>query len=527
MNKKLSGTYFTPIKIVNFAYNYLRQQNKDFSTVLEPCIGDGRFVDQLNRSARRVVGVEIDSAKIAELKNKNYEESVHIIHQDFLIYSKMCNERFSLIIGNPPYINKKNIRNEQLELCRTICKELLLPESIMKNMWVAFVLSSINLLEENGTLLFVLPTEFLQVQYAEKLRNYLEEKFNTIHIITFEEKMFPDIEQDACLVYLTNERDAPSFISYLTYYKLDSQTYNYKSKIERNKPLKKWSNAILTDDEIDILSIASSKYAKMGEIVESAPGIVTASNEYFILTKEEVSKYDCRDFVLPIISKSSMIKNKFEINGYAVNELANNAKKTYLLNLANTEKNNLPESLLDYLEKVAVIKRSNIEIQHSFKCSRRKPWYAVPIVRSGGVVFFKRYDVIPRLSINPAHIHTTDIAYNLRLPKHISPESLVFSFYNSLTLAQCEFAGRFYAGGVSELTPSEFKSLAIPYTEIDHNDTCELRKMLNNNARLDVITSFVNKRTLANDFEEHEVQQIERIHKKLIARRKRTPPPAP
>ena len=33
------------------------------------------------------------------------------------------------------------------------------------------------------------------------------------------------------------------------------------------------------------------------------------------------------------------------------------------------------------------LKRNDIEIQNSYKCSKRKPWYAVPIVRSGSVVF--------------------------------------------------------------------------------------------------------------------------------------------
>ena len=34
---------------------------------------------------------------------------------------------------------------------------------------------------------------------TEKLRGFLEKKFNTIHILSFEERMFPEIEQEACL----------------------------------------------------------------------------------------------------------------------------------------------------------------------------------------------------------------------------------------------------------------------------------------------------------------------------------------
>jgi hypothetical protein len=41
--------------------------------------------------------------------------------------------------------------------------------------------------------------------------------------------------------------------------------------------------------------------------------------------------------------------------------------------------------------------------------------------------------------------------------------SFIFSFYNSLTLVFAETDGRYYGGGVLELTPREFKKLPIPY----------------------------------------------------------------
>ena len=36
---------------------------------------------------------------------------------------------------------------------------------------------------------------------------------------------------------------------------------------------------------------------------------------------------------------------------------------------------------------------------------------------------------------------------------------ICYSFYNSLTLLYAEIAGRFYGGGVLELSPKEFRSL--------------------------------------------------------------------
>lgn len=435
-------------------------------------------------------------------------------------YSQICDERFELVVGNPPYINIKNMEKEFLDCGRLLCKELNLPETLMQNSWVAFVLASTKLISQNGAIFFVLPTEFLQVQYAEKLRAFLEKRFNTIHIIAFSERMFPEIEQEACLVYLTNEPQELPYISYRLYEELSSDSLTLESRIERNKPLKKWSNAILSDSDIDLLNHISSRYDLVSDLVDSAPGIVTGANSKFILTKSEVSEYECKDYVAPIISKGIMAKHQFEINSDLINRLAQESKKVYLLDLAGANPSELPKSLISYLETVATTERKGIKIQESYKCSKRKPWYAVPIVRAGSVVFFKRYDTCPRLSTNPEGIYTTDIAYNLQLHDGIDAESLAFCFYNSLTLAQCEFVGRYYAGGVSELTPNEFRSVSIPYRRIPANDIDIIKKMFHDKKPLDDIITFVNSKTLDLDLAITDIEQLNSIRTKLMQRRK-------
>ena len=144
----------------------------------------------------------------------------------------------------------------------------------------------------------------------------------------------------------------------------------------------------------------------------------------------------------------------------------------------------------------------------------------VPIVKSGRVIFFKRYDLCPRISTNPAEIYTTDIAYNLRLHEGIDPESLVFCFYNSLTLAQCEVVGRYYAGGVSELTPNEFRTISVPYRQIKPCDIERVKTMFSNNVNLNQIVAFVNSKTLESDLTTEEISRLNTIRVKLIGRRK-------
>lgn len=522
LEDKLLGSYYTPFRTVRFMRDYLAKEHKLYGRVLEPSVGDGRFIDEFEKekNPQSFVAVELIEEKVRQLRNKRYSERVEIVADDFLRFSEKTNEKYQLVIGNPPYINIKNLEDDSKEKAREICEKYQLPSSLMQNMWVAFVLAAVSCLERDGTIFFVLPMEFLQVQYAEKIRLFLEEHFDTIHILTFKERMFPKIEQESCLVYLTNEFKNHPYINFKMYAKLDSDVPYYCSKIERNKPLKKWTNAILSDADIDLLNLMDSKYKKVSEVCDASPGIVTGANNEFILTKEQVEQLECQEFILPTIPKSNILNGQFILTQDVVQEIGEKGNRIYLLNLLNVDEKFFSESLKEYL--IAIGEKENaakIKLKNRYKCRIRKPWYGVPIVRNGDIFFFKRYDRVPRICVNEAGLYTTDIAYNMRLSSAYDKESMAFCFYNSLTLTQCEFYGRYYAGGVSELTPSEFKGLAIPYRKIDKNDIKRLSEMFNRNEDIDKIIAFVNSKTIEKEWEHKQILRLDEMRGKLMERR--------
>lgn len=522
LEDKLLGSYYTPFRTVRFMREYLEREHKIYGRVLEPSVGDGRFIDEFEKekNLQSFVAVELIEEKVRHLRNKRYSERVEIVADDFLEFSEKTNEKYQLIIGNPPYINIKNMGDDSKERARELFEKCHLPSSLMQNMWVAFVLAAVSCLERDGTIFFVLPMEFLQVQYAEKIRLFLEEHFDTIHILSFKERMFPEIEQESCLVYLTNEFKNQPYINFKMYDKLDSDIPYYCSKIERNKPLKKWTNAILSDADIDLLNLIDSKYKKISEVCDASPGIVTGANNEFILTKEQVERLECHEFILPIIPKSNLLNGQFILSWDTVQEIGEKGNRVYLLNLSRVDEKLLSQSLKEYLEVIGEKENaSKIKLKNRYKCRNRKPWYGVPIVRNGDLFFFKRYDRIPRICVNEADIYTTDIAYNMRLNSAYDKGSMAFCFYNSLTLTQCEFYGRYYAGGVSELTPSEFKRLAIPYRKIDKNDIERLSEMFKENEDIDKIIAFVNSKTIEKEWEYKQILRLDEMRRKLMERR--------
>lgn len=508
MNNKLTGSFYTPSKLVKYMVNEIADEiNGD---ILEPSFGDGRFLDELQKyNFKKIDGIEIFEEKIKQYNVK--KNNIKLIKTDFIEFAIHNDAKYELIIGNPPYISKKQIEMSQRVLNLELIKFFDITENVFQNLWVSFVLGSIKLLKNYGTIFYVLPFEFLQVQYAENLRNYLETKFNYIKITTFRDKVFENIEQDICLVYLTNKKKTKPTIIYETFDNIDSLNLLSKSKISRNKPLKKWSNSILNDNETDFLKKISNRYTKISDIGYISPGIVTGANKFFILDKSKISNFLPLSYTLPILSKASMIQNSLIFTKNDLYILEKEKLPTRLLNLNKLKKRNFSKSLKEYLS-------SDNNIKKRYKCRIRKRWYDVPIINNGNLIFFKRYNIYPKFLYNDADVYTTDIAYNIRLNKKFDALSVVFCFYNSLTLALCEYNGRFYGGGVNELVPSEFKSLYIPYKKIKKSYIKQLDNMFRNQTDIENIINFVDS-LVFDDISTKEIKLLKEIRQRYYNRR--------
>ena len=239
------------------------------------------------------------------------------------------------------------------------------------------------------------------------------------------------------------------------------------------------------------------------------------------MSEEKVEKYQCREFVLPIVQKASYIpKNVIEISDAVVKEISLENKPAYLLNLSGEKDiRRLPIALQKYLNWAGEQKVGDIPLKDCYKCSTRMPWYGVPIVKKGEVVFFKRYGHLPRIYYNSARVHTTDAGYHIRLMDEVDGESFVFCFFNSITLAQCEFNGRYYGGGVCELVPTEFKDIVVPYRRIREKDKEKLRFLFKSGKPVEDIVKFVNGLTICRNYEVEQIHRFEEIRRVLMVRR--------
>ena len=109
------------------------------------------------------------------------------------------------------------------------------------------------------------------------------------------------------------------------------------------------------------------------------------------------------------------------------------------------------------------------------------------------------------------------IFFNLFSFYHIF-SSFAFCFYNSLTLALCEYNGRFYGGGVGELVPNEFKSLAIPYKKVAKEHLQQLDNMFRSETPFSDIIDYVDTVVLGS-LSDNEIKLLQNVRNRYLTRR--------
>ncbi len=472
INKKLTGSFYTPKIIADFLVDYLSKKLKDKSniTVLEPSVGNGIFIHSIFNhktlfpKIKQVVAIEKDGE---ELNKIPFQKPIfNGIHMDFLKFQKDNVTKYNLIIGNPPYIKKSLFEDYQIDYCKEIHSSALLSDTQPKNIWTAFLVRCISLLDDSGILAFVLPSELLQVKFAAELREFILKEFERVEIFSFNELLFKDCKGQDTLLLIGEKKSKNKGVYYCNIDK-HTELKNRQFILEQNISIResKWTHHHLTSEESELLARLKGNLKTVNYYCNSKAGIVTGANDYFIINKETVQQYSLKDYVKPIIQKGLFVNGSAVLSEAEFQTLINKSKPSFLLAIDKNSDFKDNKRIFDYL-KLGEEK----EINKRYKTSLRDNWFEVPNIGvSPEAFFFKRCNEYPKLIKNSANVLSTDSAYVINMNGKYQIDSLLFSFYNSLTLAFAELYGRYYGGGVLELTPNEFKILPIPFMEVSNS----------------------------------------------------------
>ncbi len=529
--KKHTGSFYTPPYIANFVVKRVagKLDGRPLK-ILEPSAGDGVFIRALSISDRiksnidKLFAVEISAAEAEKISADNDLNKLEVICNDFLeLQSELMDSDFNLVIGNPPYIKRNYLSNRQIELSAKIHASYPeLSKNTVKNIWSAFLVRSISLLADDGVLALVLPAELLQVKYAKELRELLLNQFQRVEVFTFNELLFHECKgQDTLILIAEKKSTAPGLFFCNVENLKDLEKSPSRLKLNHHKSLDslKWTSHALNSSERRLLEQLAKNLPTINDVCSSRAGIVTAANDFFILSKSEIERLSLLKYAKPIIQKASVINGGVIFCQNKLTALSDIDTPCFLLdfNEQGVEENKI---LQDYL-----IEGTSRQIHLRYKMRNRKLWFQVPNIGAPApALFFKRCHDYPKIIKNESTALATDSAYLVTPRDGFDINSIIHSFYNSLTLAFAELHGRYYGGGVLELTPSEFKGLPIPYISITNSQFSKFALSFDNKDSIEKICLKYDEFILKSSFPNinyEQIEQLRRIRDKLSIRRHR------
>ena len=481
-DQKLRGAYYTPLQLATDMVGLFAHKN--ISSVLEPSCGDGVFLDSLQQTGLlehipSITAVEIDPVEAEKTRARYHRcKNVQVFTEDFFEYygRVLGTQQFDLILGNPPYIRYQYLTEAQRELQSNILTSHGMKANKLINAWVAFLVACVQLLSDTGKIAFVIPAEILQVAYAEDLRLFLSEHLASITLITFEQLVFPDIEQEV-VVFIGEKGGEEKGIRIiemddLTGFERLNLAQNGFQKMQHVK--EKWTKYFVNATEMELIQKirADSRFVDFSDYGLINVGITTGNNNYFSITEDICRAYQLEDVTLPLIGRSSHAHGIFFTEAdWKKNKAAGKRARLIWFPEA-VPYDGYPIAHKEYI-KLGESQGENT----GYKCSIRDRWYIVPSVWVPDAFFLRRNNFYPKFVLNRCNAVSTDTMHRMKFNPGVNPENVLLSYYNSISFAFTEICGRSYGGGVLEILPGEMGKIMLP--RIASIDSATRANMLN------------------------------------------------
>lgn len=478
-SRKRLGQFATPYGLAQEIISYgLNLQQEDEISFLEPAFGTGAFYsalvsecDKQAKSIKCALGIEIDEDFYTAAKDLWGNTILNLENIDFTAAD--CSEKVNLLVSNPPYVRHHYLsKNQKTKLSSMIKNETGLTISGLAGLYCHFILSAHKWLAPDAICGWLIPCEFMDVNYGKTIKEYLlnHVRLLRVHMYNPENSKFDDALVSSCVIWYKNETISGNYDVEFSYGENISEPVFSKS-VDKNTLIKsrKWSR--YSNAQSNYVHEHTDNIPTLGDFFTIKRGLATGDNNFFILSKQQIDALDLdMGFFTPILPSPRHLKCN-EIFGDA-NGHPRLDTQYYLLSCT------LPEEEIRTKHPTVwnYLKSGEETTAHKYLCRSRKVWYyqenrtATPFLCSYMGRTTNSHDTPFRFILN----HTKAIATNSYLmlyPKGFleniiaqHPEILyrVWETLATITASDLECEGRAYGGGLKKIEPKELAYVKCP-----------------------------------------------------------------
>jgi adenine-specific DNA-methyltransferase len=320
--KKL-GQYFTTNNILKEKlYEFILN---DPLNILEPSIGQGDLVDYVLSKNDKIIFdmYEIDES-INLLQTIKKED---VIYGDFMKID--IGKKYKTIIGNPPYVKTKT-----------------------GNLYVDFIKKCYDLLDDNGELIFIIPSDFLKLTHASNFLNIMMINGTFTHIYhPNNEKMFKNASIDVMIFRYCNDKllEKKTLLNNISLHIVNSNgLITFENETHKNKILfseyfdvfvgiVSGKEKVYKNEELGNITVLNDEN-KMNKyiLITSYPCENVKINEYLLSHKKElierkIKKFNDKNwFEWGALRNIETIKNSLNMDCIYINNITRKSKVSFV-----------------------------------------------------------------------------------------------------------------------------------------------------------------------------------------------------
>ncbi|WP_018130188.1 Eco57I restriction-modification methylase domain-containing protein [Effusibacillus pohliae] len=470
------GQFATPPQLARDIAQFVASlwgQREDRIRFLEPAVGSGSFYSALLQTIPKhrwnsALGIEIDP-KFANIARKLWRPfGLEVQEADFtrLVPPESDKERANLIVTNPPYVRHHHLdRETKVWLKAQVKLRLGLDISGLAGLYCYYLLLSDAWLASEGISIWLIPTEFMEVNYGATLRRYLTERVTLLHVHVFDRNdvQFDDALVSSAIVVFQKKQPQPNHEVTLSFgNSLTAPKVTTKILAGKLGKIRKWTSLVTSsktsdDKNIDQITLSSLFIIKRG--------LATGANDFFILHRSEAkAKGIPEKFLKPVLPSPRYMREtviEAQPDGYPV------LPDQYCL-----IDSDLPEDVIkrEYPDFWAYLEQGKaMGVHKGYLASKRKRWYQqenrepAPFLctylgrdKGGkGKPFRFIWNKSRALATNTyLLLYPTELLAEA-LKKEESLYAVIFGLLQNIDVADLLGEGRMYGGGLYKLEPSE------------------------------------------------------------------------
>ena len=480
------GQFATPtplaVSLARYAHKLMDSRPVRF---LDPSIGTGAFYSALQEAfepgdIEAAHGVELDPLFANAAMDLWAKLGLRIQLGDFTT-QPLPERGFNLIIANPPYVRHHHLSGADKERLKVkLLQSLRLEISGLAGLYCYFMLLCHDWMEQQGLAVWLIPSEFMNVNYGSTVRRYLADRVTLLHLHRFcptDEQFTDALVSSAVVVFRKSPPPQGHRARFSFGGPIEGPDSSAMVSLETLRQSDKWTQFPSNPD------VARTNYLKLDDLFSIKRGLATGSNDFFILTQAEAGEWQIpAQFLRPILPGPRNLKS--DVVESLPDGLPDISPIHFLLDCTASEEQ-IERDWPRFYEYIQRGKEKDIHI--AYLASRRKPWYSQE--NRPPAPFLCTYMGRARNGKPPFRIiwnRSNATAHNVylllyprgplreMLKQHPEREALIFEKLQMIAPDRFISEGRVYGGGLHKVEPKELGK--VPAGALLEGFESELRK---------------------------------------------------